>query len=192
MLAVDVSNYTGPLSQGQIAAWKAGGVGLIIVQAFPATYAQYVTQAQQMSACKDAGMPYDCYIYDYLQDPSWRDGALVGLRQLGAMRPARVWADEEDTTAKALTLKKREAAVALSLAAIFASGYVTGIYTGRWFWQGYMGNTAQFAAYPLWDSNYDGIPDASADFIAYGGWTAPTIKQYAGTQPNQTDLDVTA
>lgn len=33
---------------------------------------------------------------------------------------------------------------------------------------------------PLWYAHYDNSPSFS-DFAAFGGWTAPNIKQYEGT-----------
>lgn len=181
MLAVDVSNYTGQLSQANLAAWKARGVDLVIVQAFPMSYAtKYWNQRQQMDACQAAGMPFNNYIYDYLHDPTWRDGCLAGLEGV-PLKPAYVWADEEDTTASNMPLTKRVSAVAATLTKIAAAGYQAGVYTGRWFWVGYMGNTTAFKSYPLWDANYDGVPDPDLGFVPYGGWTHPTIKQYQGT-----------
>ena len=189
-----MSNYTGPISQANLQAWRDDGVELVIVQAFPPEYSQYQIQQQQIQACSDFGMPFECYIYDYLSVPSWRDRALVGIQAL-AWQPAQVWADEEDTTAKVMPLKRRIDAVAATLTAIEAAGFDTGVYTGAWFWTGYMGNTPAFRSYPLWDALYDGDPNLASDFTPYGGWTQRTIKQYRGTSTlhgvGNVDLDVT-
>lgn len=195
VLGVDVSNYTGPLTQDDLALWWAKGIRLVIIQAFPANMNQYANQLQQMTACSTFGMPFECYIYDYLATPGWRDGALAGLWD-APWRKGRVWADEEDTSSTAMLVSRRVSAVASTLGSIAATGYEAGIYTGLWFWQGYMGNTPMFSAYPLWDSNYDNVPDANVGFVPYGGWTHATIKQYHGTTtlegvPN-VDLNVTA
>lgn len=194
MLAVDVSNYTGTLRPEQIAAWKAAGVGLVIIQAFPNGIAQYMVQVQQMQNCQQAQMPYQSYVYDYLFDSAWRHAALDGLTGLGILAPNWVWADEEDTSVRGAPLKTLVQGVGATLDDISAHGFGRGIYTGRWWWSAnqYMRNTTAFASEPLWDAHYDGVPNATADFVPYGGWMAPAMKQYAGTQPDQTDLDVTA
>ena len=38
----------------------------------------------------------------------------------------------------------------------------------------------RFTGKPLWYPHYDGVQSFD-DFAAFGGWTAPTMKQYKGT-----------
>lgn len=194
MLAVDVSNYTGPVSIENLQAWWDSGIRLVIIQAFPPSQsAKYQNQVEQEQACVSFGIPFEIYIYDYLTDPQWRADALSGLVGTNA---DRIWMDEEDTTAKGLSPTKRTNAIAASLQAVTDAGFTRGIYTGRWWWTGYLANPSRFSAEPLWDANYDGIADATADFVPYGGWSQPTMKQYQGTSTldgvSQVDLDVTA
>ena len=47
------------------------------------------------------------------------------------------------------------------------------IYTGPWFWKGYMGNTREFSQYPLWTAEY-GVTSPKV----YGGWDRWTFWQY--------------
>jgi hypothetical protein len=58
----------------------------------------------------------------------------------------------------------------------------TCIYTGRWFWVGYMNNAqdAWLLDYPLWAAQYDGQPNLN--IVRYGppGWRV-VGKQYGGT-----------
>ena len=56
MLAVDMSNFTDPLSSAAIAGFKAAGVGHVIVQAVdpPPNYPAGRTRAQ-IQACLDGG-----------------------------------------------------------------------------------------------------------------------------------------
>lgn len=143
-----------------------------------------------MQTCYYNNMPYEAYIYDYLTDATWVGNALAGLTVLSALRPGRVWLDVEDTTSA--SVKTRAEKVSGDLASISQGGFERGIYTGKWFWTGYMNNTTAFASEPLWDSNYDGVTNTAVDFHPYGGWTFCTYKQYAGTQPNNTDPDVTS
>ena len=190
-LGIDVSNYSGTFSAARLQQYWDCGIRLVIIQAFPQGYAQYAIQKQQMESCVEFGMPFECYIYDYLSSPSWRTDALVGLSTI-VWQPPRVWADEEDTTANGVlhSVNSRIAAVNATLVAIANAGYDTGIYTGAWWWKGYLGNTTQFSNYLLWDSHYDLEPDPDFNFVPYGGWTQCEIKQYAGSQPDGTDLNV--
>ncbi len=178
-----------------LAAWKQDGVGLVIVQAFPTTSTgKHANQQQQIAQCRAAGLQVECYIYDYLASPDWRDGCIAGLAGSGI---ERVWADEEDVSqpAKVMSAGKRIQAMAHTLAAIEAAGFQTGIYTGVWWWSPYTLNTSVFHQFSLWVAHYDNVPDASV-FTPFGGWTVCAIKQYAGTSVlhgvTGIDLDVTA
>jgi GH25 family lysozyme M1 (1,4-beta-N-acetylmuramidase) len=201
---VDVSNYSSELTPQALEAWKANGVGVVIVQAFPWNYRQYQQQQRQITQCRAAGLRVEAYIYDYLAGPGWRDACLQGLQGSGVLR---VWADEEDVTpeAQALQLFERIAAITGTLQAIEQAGYTSGIYTGAWWWSGSkdkhgnwtggtMNNTTIFQHYPLWAAEYDGIADTSA-FTPFGGWDHCQMKQYAGTSVlagvSGVDLDVT-
>jgi hypothetical protein len=75
-------------------------------------------------------------------------------------------------------------------------GGTTGIYSGKWFFDGqgwsYRG---YWAGRPLWDADYNGVAVTQEGFVPYGGWTTCVIKQYRGTSNvgsvHQLDLDVT-
>jgi hypothetical protein len=57
---------------------------------------------------------------------------------------------------------------------------LSGIYSSSSQWTPIMGGSTQFSKYPLWYAHYDNNPSFS-DFKAFGGWSTPNIKQYAGT-----------
>ena len=61
-----------------------------------------------------------------------------------------------------------------------ALGIKWGIYTSASQWGPITGNTAEFGAPALWYAHYDGSPSFS-DFRPFGGWSHPSIKQWAGT-----------
>lgn len=172
--------------------WQAKGVGLVLIQGFPPSYAQYAEQRDQMRTCATAGMPFDCYVYDYLGSPDWLSGALDGLDQvlLPSEKPRMVWLDEEDVETEAgWTTTARVNAISNSIAAVKQRGYRVGIYGAAWWWTPKTGGFKGFSDYPLWAAQYDNIADASV-FTPFGGWTECRIKQYAGSQPDGTDLDV--
>lgn len=194
VLARDVSNYTVPLTPELLAQWKAEGCELVIVQAIdpPAGYPVGKTR-EQIQQCLAAGLTVDAYVwlwFDYgVKDIERKLALLDGLpiRQL--------WLDVEDSAAVRYDQATKEAKIADALAACDArpvtSGERTGIYSGRWFWadRRYAGNTAAFSDRLLWDADYDDLVDTGG-FVSYGGWTERAIKQYAGSQPDGTDLNV--
>lgn len=194
VFARDCSNFTIDFTPELLQAWRAEGVGLVIAQAFPPSYAsKYAEQRQQMRLCAQEGMPFDCYVYDYLGAPDWLDGALEGLSQAQAeegLRPRKLWLDEEDTETEAgWTTADRVVAIGQSARRALNAGYATGIYTGAWWWGPKTSNNRSFTDLPLWAAQYDNIADASV-FTPFGGWSACRIKQFAGSQPDGTDLNV--
>ena len=55
-----------------------------------------------------------------------------------------------------------------------------GIYASESQWSPIMCNTAQFSNHQLWYAHYDNSASFS-DFVPFGGWSKPNIKQYQGT-----------
>lgn len=61
-----------------------------------------------------------------------------------------------------------------------AMGVRWGIYTSRSQWGPITNNTPEFGAPALWYAHYDNNPSFS-DFVPFGGWAHPSIKQFMGT-----------
>jgi hypothetical protein len=195
VLARDVSNYTDELTPEVLAKWKTEGVELVIIQAVdpPIGYPVGKTRTQ-IQQCLDAGLAVDAYIY------LWFDAAIADVQKklalLNGFPIRQVWLDVEDTAAARYNQATTEARVAEALGECdrFPTTFrrPTGIYSGPWFWTDarYMANTTAFSERVLWDSDYDGVPDTEAGWTPYGGWLSRAIKQYAGSQPDGTDLNV--
>jgi len=186
-LALDISNYTGPITQEQVNGWRDAGVGLVIVQAVdpPAAYPAGCTR-QQLETLRDANMPAEAYVFFWFDaSPDHIDRALSLLEGLPIRR---VWLDVEDIGAKSYNQATTEAKVADALQRCDTWSQQqglpqAGIYTGKWYWEAtdYMGNTSSFSDRELWDANYDFTPDATSGFRPYGGWTGCSIKQHIGS-----------
>lgn len=56
-----------------------------------------------------------------------------------------------------------------------ATGRVPVVYSGGWFWRGYMGNPAGFGGYPLWAAQY--TPKSIGPNL-FGSWSYSTFWQY--------------
>uniref|UniRef100_A0AC34QA27 Lysozyme n=1 Tax=Panagrolaimus sp. JU765 TaxID=591449 RepID=A0AC34QA27_9BILA len=60
-------------------------------------------------------------------------------------------------------------------------GYSVGIYSNYNNWQSIVGaDYTGVSKYPLWWARYNGVADLSTGWSAFGGWSKPTIHQYAG------------
>ncbi len=182
--ATDCSNYTSDLTTDGLEAWKAEGVGLVIVQAIdpPPNYPPGKTR-EQIQQCLAAGFAVDAYLYLWFS--LGPDDITRKLSLLEGLPVRQLWLDVEDTAASEYDqmTKETKVQVALSLCdAFMVNGPRTGIYTGGWFWADphYMNNTPKFSDRKLWTAQYDGIPDATV-FTPYGGWHSCRIKQFAGT-----------
>jgi hypothetical protein len=186
-LAVDISNYTGPITSDQVDSWRSAGVGLVIVQAVdpPAAYPAGCTR-QQLQMLNQAGMPAEAYVFFWFDsDPTHVDHALSLLE---GVQVRRVWLDLEDVAAKNYDQSTTEAKVADALRRCDAWSQAhnlppAGIYTGSWYWTSadYMGNTQAFKDRDLWDAHYDYVADAVQGFQPYGGWAKCMVKQHIGS-----------
>jgi hypothetical protein len=186
MLAVDMSNFTDPLSPAAIQGLMAAGIGHVIVQAIdpPPNYPRGRTRAQ-IQACLDAGLTVDAYVWLWFDLDA--NDIHRKLHLLDGLNVRQLWLDVEDTAAVNYSQAACEARVSDALAACDTyptlSGARTGVYSGRWFWldRRYMGNCTTFADRLLWDANYDDVADTRLGYVAYGGWDRPTIKQFRGS-----------
>lgn len=189
VLAVDVSNFTSPLTSSALQNLWNAGVRLVIAQAVQPASGASVT-VQQLVAAKAFGFAVEAYVYQYLTDPAWITQCLALLDQAAAQGvvPDRLWLDVEDVSVT-LSPAATVAAIDRDLAALQAwsksSGVLqtTGVYSGAWWWPR-TGNATKYAAagVPLWPSQYDGVADPDV-FTPFGGWTSAqvAIKQFAGT-----------
>lgn len=176
-LAIDVSNFTGPVDAVRAVALHAAGVRRAVVgtqyppRPYPAGCAH-----QQIPALLDTGIEVEAYVYLWFaQDPV--EQVRTGLAVIAPWREriGRLWIDVEDETGN-LDAAGRIAHVR---AAVAACGRMpAGIYTAAWFWRPRMEDTAAFAALPLWAAQYDGRADL--EVTPFGGWAGAAMKQYAG------------
>jgi hypothetical protein len=62
-----------------------------------------------------------------------------------------------------------------------ALGVSMGIYSSSSQWSPIMGGTSQFSSLPLWYAHWD-FALTMSDYVPFGGWSKPAMKQYAGDQ----------
>lgn len=176
-LAVDVSNYTGPISPAQAQALRDAGVGRVVVQIVdpPPGYPPSVFR-QQIPVLIDAGLEVETYVYLWLAGNTGqqvRDTITKVTPWRDRLSP-RLWLDVEDVSVP----EDQDANVRAVQTAVGACSMSPGVYTAGWYWRPYMGDTAAFAHLPLWVAQYDG--EASFRFAPFGGWSACAMKQHIG------------
>ncbi len=165
---MDASNYTGALTDSQCDDLLAAGVVGVIVQAITGLDGNSYTR-QQLQKCVDKGLRIQGYVWCFPNaDVSGR------LSMFDGFGLEHLWLDVEQQGLTTANVQRD-----LDLCDSYTGG-TTGVYTGKWFWD-QMGWSTLWSVRPLWDSNYDGVADPVVNFRPYGGWTHPTVKQYAGT-----------
>ena len=61
-------------------------------------------------------------------------------------------------------------------------GIRLGVYTSNSQWSPITGNSKILSSLPLWYAHYESPGNPSfSDFVPFGGWSKPSVKQYAGT-----------
>ena len=176
-LAIDVSNFTGPIDAAQASALHATGVRRAVVgtQYPPSPYPAGCAHLQ-IPALLDAGIEVEAYLYLWFaQDPAQQVRDALAVIAPWGERIGRLWIDVEDETGN-LDAAARIAHVRAAVQA--CAGVPTGVYTAAWFWRPHMEDTAALAALPLWAAQYDGRADL--DVMPFGGWARAAMKQYVG------------
>ncbi len=161
--AIDISNYSGVPTVEQFQQVKALGYDLVIC----GTQKPDITLKQLTNA---AGAGLRLCLYEWASFPL----VLTAGTIIAATRPIeRMFLDcEEDTI---LTPEQ----VVADLSSLVPA--TMGIYTRKDWWERFTGNSDCCKDLPLWYAHYDGIENFD-DFVPFGGWAKPFMKQYAENQ----------
>lgn len=185
MLSVDLSNYSGPVSQDQARDLFNAGVRKAIVQL---VRPDINLHREQIPALVGTGIDVEAYVYVWYSagEQFIRDRVAWACREAADFPQIKfIWADCEqaDDTGFDYLHADQQYVVNMTRAAIDtigAFGYQTGIYTARWWWIPATGDSAYFSGvFPLWNANYDHDPDI--DQVNYGGWSVPKMEQFHGS-----------
>lgn len=145
----------------------------------------------------NAGLDVHVYMFpcSYGEDPAVQVAQLLGNLTLHNMTAvSRIWFDVEENPSTKCGWKADKAAnckwlLSLAAAAVASPWKAWGTYSSMHEWLTLMADTAadcpfasQFAQIPLWYPHYESPANPSfSDFQPFGGWSQPTIKQYADT-----------
>lgn len=189
---VDTDNYDGDVSVRRFESLKEKGFDFVIVGAQVGTDGKNYTRLQIDNArAADLEVPA---VYELLY---WDDRDITRMNRAKA-HGLPVWIDCEYD----IGLAPPEWIVGRIQAAVsFLGEQCAGIYTGSWWWKPSTNNSAAFAHLPLWHAAYPyGVgqlppagytPDFNT-FAPYGGWTRPTVWQYADVAPDELSFDSNA
>lgn len=184
---LDWSNWSGVPDASHIAQLQADGWDAVILGTqFPS-----VTR-QQYAACDAAGFPVEAlYVFVYwdAEDPRRINDAITLANDFNV----NVWLDcEWDKTGYPGTgtwAPPADRLNVLILSYVVSLGQrFAGIYTGRWWWVPFTGDSHAHATDPLWHADYSS-PNFDG-FVPYGGWTRPTIWQLSSAGVDGVNADL--
>lgn len=174
--AIDISMWEGPMSQYEMDCFYSAGVRHVVA----GTQVAEVTR-QQLSVARDRGMSIDAYVYLYWAR-DLREQVREAFARVQGFDIGRMWLDvEDDTNAAALgpdvlLAKVQEAVDECRL----QTGAGCGLYTGKGYWDSYLGRSTRFADVPLWYARYNDITSLDSwSTERFGGWQRPAAKQWA-------------
>lgn len=180
--AVDISLWSGEITDAEVRCWWDQGVRHVVVGA-----QNHRISRQQLAKAQAGGMTID--LYEYLTWDVSTAAQVTDALTLAAEFPAvtRLWIDVEEEPGglgkAALTTRVNDALAA-------CGDFPCGIYTGNWWWQPHMQGSTAFASVPLWYAFYDLDPSmATWSSQQFGGWAAPTAKQWQETYFCGIDVD---
>lgn len=103
------------------------------------------------------------------------------IKSCGAPFNEKIWLDIEGSQYWTGSTSSNQAWYKSLVDACKSSGYSCGVYSSSSQWSAIFGSTSfsYGASLPLWYAHYDNVASFS-DFKAFGGWTTPHAKQYAG------------
>jgi hypothetical protein len=188
--AVDVSHWSGQVSEGQVACWWNEGIRHVV-----AGTQDSAISVQQLQVASSSGMTVDAYVVlEWDQDVTTQVERALGMIAPYPVR--RLWLDAERSA------DGRSAAEMVDLirqGVDACDGFPCGIYTGKGWWLRSTGNSMAFSYLPLWYPRYNGQADfeewyePSAWYEGpFGGWEHPSGKQCdsSGTAPELCNVNV--
>jgi GH25 family lysozyme M1 (1,4-beta-N-acetylmuramidase) len=181
VFGVDVASYQHP--NGAAINWasvKGGGAAFAFVKVSEGPSYTNPYAAGDLSGARAAGLRASGYHFARPRLPlstatadANRFAAQVGnVKTAGALPPVLDIEANGGLSAANVTAWTRTFLTALES----ASGRTPMIYSGGWFWRGYMGNPSGFSRYPVWISDYN--PTATGPSL-FGDFAYSTVWQYS-------------
>lgn len=187
---VDISNYNGVIPQSTYQNFVNNGYNYAVVEAWQENHPNTDFNSNYNNAMAAGMNQVDAYAFvcNTCQGGTTPSQVVSSLQStLGSNYKGTVWLDVESCTSCWSSNGQENYQFVQSVAnQLQSNGYNVGVYSNANEWNQVMGSAASntgLSNLPLWYAHYDG----SADFndpsaYQFGGWTTPTMKQYAGSQ----------
>mmetsp|Transcript_22534 Transcript_22534/g.32930 ORF Transcript_22534/g.32930 Transcript_22534/m.32930 type:complete len:211 (+) Transcript_22534:39-671(+) len=176
---VDVSQAT---SKSSFECMVSGGKSFAVVRVYQSSGHTDSNGPTTIKNAWNAGMKHvDGYIfpcYSCGNPAKQMDDTVNALKNAGA-KYGMLWIDVEGTSYWSSSTSNNVNFIQGMVDEGLKKNVTLGIYTSSSQWNPITGGSTQFKKYPLWYAHYDGVSSFS-DFVPFGGWTSPAIKQYKG------------
>jgi GH25 family lysozyme M1 (1,4-beta-N-acetylmuramidase) len=174
-LGVDVSALTNTFS-----CLKSSGYSFAIVRGYRSSGSVDPNVVTNIRNARAAGIPYvDVYLFPCVPCANPASQATALVNAIKGENYGTIWVDIEILSWSS-SLTSNQQFITTLVNQLKSLGQTVGIYTSYYNWQTIVGvNWSGVSSLPLWYAHYDNNPSFS-DFTAFGGWTRPSIKQYAG------------
>eukprot|EP01147_Barroeca_monosierra_P008577 gene8577-10279_t len=184
----DVSTAT---SQSALSCLRGNGYSFAIARCFRSTGTVDPNCPQTIINAWNAGLTHvDIYLFPRptAGNPAAQIDALVNFLNQQGIKPrgqkpksyGMLWLDIEGPQYWTSSQTENRNFFSGLVSQAKAHGIPLGVYTSASQWNPIMGDWSGGSAFPLWYAHYDGSASFS-DFKPFGGWSKPSIKQYAGT-----------
>eukprot|EP01113_Clastostelium_recurvatum_P017539 TRINITY_DN2061_c0_g1_i1.p1 TRINITY_DN2061_c0_g1~~TRINITY_DN2061_c0_g1_i1.p1 ORF type:complete len:214 (+),score=30.03 TRINITY_DN2061_c0_g1_i1:36-677(+) len=132
----------------------------------------------------NAGMAHvDVYLFPCYNcgNPGSQVSTLVNYLKSHNVRYGMIWLDIEGKTGSTWSTSQasNRAFFEGMVSQARSLGQTVGVYTSSSQWNPIMGSYSGGSSLPLWYAHYNNQPNFN-DFVAFGGWSKPAMKQYAG------------
>lgn len=178
-IGIDVSVA---VSESTWSCMETEGVDFMIARIYRSSGEVDTNGAATISAARQAGINYtDAYLF-----PCYSCGDAAGQVQdavssLSDVDFGMLWYDIENYEWSS-SESSNQAFIQELIDEGLALGVTAGVYSSYYAWEEIVGldwSYASDAGLPLWYAHYDDL-ESFSDFTAFGGWTTPSIKQFAG------------
>uniref|UniRef100_A0A6C0I875 Glycoside hydrolase n=1 Tax=viral metagenome TaxID=1070528 RepID=A0A6C0I875_9ZZZZ len=181
---VDMSTL---VSRSSFECLKNRGINFVIVRCYMKSDIPDPNCPSTVANAWAAGIPrVDVYffpgVYQCASSPERQVSVFKAFVNLKKIKIQMVWVDVEPceccwSSSKDANFKKVKGIVN----GLVKAGFKVGIYASSNSWSVVCGNN-RLQTFPLWYPHYQNPPSPSfSDFVPFGGWTKPTMKQIQGT-----------
>lgn len=179
-------DLAGAFTNANFQCIKNAGYTFVILRGYRSPGAIDTNAVQSLTNAKAVGLATDIYMF-----PCRGKSATAQVDEMNSAINANlygmVWIDVETNPSAGCSWSGHDANSNCQFLTdiinrVKSHGKNVGIYSSTYMWSSIFGaKTAcpSVASYALWYAHYDNSPSFS-DFAAFGGWTKPAMKQFAG------------